>query len=161
MYLLQYFHLFLTLVFILYCQTRTLANGRSNNSKLKTVHKAAPQIKVKNVTTSVSKPKELLKTESSERSYMRAYGTKYELPIILQTGKSVPAKTSENTMKIIVNLTRHRFHHDGQDIFNRPPDGDFNGHNNNNNNFNGFNTVKKFDDSKRMAPESLQNAIGR
>ncbi|KAH9400061.1 hypothetical protein TYRP_001618 [Tyrophagus putrescentiae] len=71
---------------------------------------------------------------------MRAYGTKYELPIILQTGK---------------------FHHDGQDIFNRPPDGDFNGHNNNNNNFNGFYTVKKFDDSKRMAPESLQNAIGR
>lgn len=129
MYLLQYFHLLISLVFILYCQTQIFANGNINNNTLKSTSQAV----VKNGTNKLKEP---LKTDSSERSFMRDYGTKYELPIILQNGKSVPAKTSENVMKIIVNLTRPRFHNDGQDAF-RPPDDDIS------NNSNGFYSVKR------------------
>lgn len=74
MYLLPIFHLLLFSVFVIYCQTRNLNNGNSTNKNntLKT-----SEIKLKNVTTGSVKEVEL-KAESSERTYMRDYGTKYD-----------------------------------------------------------------------------------
>lgn len=132
MYLLPFFRFFLFSVFFIHCQTRTLSNENTNTNKNGTLKE--PQVKVRNVSTGSTVGEEELKAESSERTYMRDYGTKYDPKRLIFSPSEMSVSSSENNVQIIVNLSRHRFHNDdGIDIHfaHSSSDGESEGNNSN------------------------------